>query len=364
MVWIRFNDNSNRDYPIVVNPGTLKEVGVLTHKQVKGSHACIISHPRIFKLYGARVVRSLKKSGFQTDIFLVPEGEHTKSLAMAEQIIGKMIHVRADRASFIVALGGGVVGDLAGFIAATYMRGISFIQIPTTLLAQVDSSVGGKVAVNHVLGKNLIGAFQQPRLVVTDPEVLETLSGRQLRSGMAEMIKAGIIADADFFTQLEKKMEQIVRLEMTVLSWAVAKSCSIKGHVVEQDEREQGVRAILNYGHTFGHALETYHHYRGYLHGEAVAVGMVIAARLAYALGVCNETICNRQIELISRAGLPTRGKGEKAEKILQLMKADKKVSAGENNFILTPNMGHATIMKKIPSFSMRRVLKAVLGSA
>jgi 3-dehydroquinate synthase len=361
-VWIRFGDK--RDYPIVVEPGILTKVGVLAKKQVRGKTTCVISHPRIYRLYGKTVERSLKKSGFQVHTILVPEGEATKSMLQAEKIIGKLIAKRVDRSACIVALGGGVIGDLAGFVAATYMRGIEFIQIPTTLLAQVDSSVGGKVAVNHALGKNLIGAFLQPRLVITDPKVLKTLAARQVRSGLAEMIKAAIIADAKFFGQLEKDIAGIMALDMQLLSKAIAKSCSIKGSVVEKDETEQGLRAILNYGHTFGHALEAYHHYQGYTHGEAVAIGMVMAAHLAAQLGLCKKGTVDRQVALLYQAELPTRGKREKASKIWEHMKTDKKVLAGENNFILTPNIGHARIVKKIPSFSVHQVLEAVLSGA
>ncbi|MCK5241839.1 3-dehydroquinate synthase [bacterium] len=361
-VWIRFGDK--RDYPIVVNPGVLTEVGALAQKQVRGKTACLISHPRIYRWYGNPVERSLKKAGFQVQPILVPEGEATKSMQQAEKIIGRMIAKRADRSSCLIALGGGVVGDLAGFVAATYMRGIEFIQIPTTLLAQVDSSVGGKVAVNHTLGKNLIGAFLQPRLVVTDPKVLKTLTARQFRSGLAEMIKAAIIADAKFFRQLEKDMPGIMALDMNLLSKAIIKSCSIKGAVVEKDETERGLRAILNYGHTFGHALETYHHYQGYTHGEAVSIGMVMAAHLAAQLGICKQETVKRQVSLLYQAKLPIRGKREKVAKIWEHMKTDKKVLAGENNFILTPYIGHARIMKKIPSFSVHRVLETIMGGA
>jgi len=361
-VWIRFGDR--RDYPIVVKPGALSFVGELAQKRVRGKTACLISHPRVHRLYGKQVEYVLRREGFQVQRILVPEGESTKTMGFAEEIIGRMIAFRADRSSFVVALGGGVVGDLAGFVAATYMRGIEFIQVPTTLLAQVDSSVGGKVAVNHAQGKNLIGAFLQPRLVVTDPTVLKTLPARQFRSGLTEMIKAAIIADAGFFLQLEKKMSKLTTLDLNTLSTAIARSCGIKGQVVEKDETEQGLRAILNYGHTFGHALETYHHYKGYTHGEAVAVGMVIAAQLARQCGLCSLETEQRQVALLRQAGLPTRGKGESAEKIWQLMKTDKKVRAGENNFVLTPIIGHARIVKKIASFSVRRVLKAVLGGA
>lgn len=359
-VWVRFNDH--RDYPIVVKTGALKTVGPLAGKRTTGRVACLVTHPRIHRLYGRTVERSLRGAGFVVHVLPVPEGETTKSLAWAERLIGRMIALRVDRSAVVIALGGGVVGDLAGFVAATYMRGLDFIQVPTTLLAQVDSSVGGKVAVNHPRGKNLIGAFLQPRLVVTDPLVLKTLAPRQLRAGLAEMIKAASIQDARFFSQLEREVQRLTQLDMRALTPAIARACAIKGRVVEKDETEQNLRAILNYGHTFGHALETYHAYGKYLHGEAVALGMVIAARLAESLHICSTQTAERQISVLKMAGLPIKGKGENIGDILSVMKIDKKVRSGENNFILTPKIGNARIVKKIPSFSVRRVLKAVLG--
>ncbi|MBN1594898.1 3-dehydroquinate synthase [candidate division FCPU426 bacterium] len=361
-VWIRFGDK--RDYPIVVDPGVLAATGTLVKKRVQGKTACLVSHPRIHRLYGKIVEGSLRRSGMKILRILVPEGETTKTLGQVEGVIGQMLHARLDRASFIVALGGGVVGDLAGLAAAIYMRGIEFIQIPTTLLAQVDSSVGGKVGVNHAQGKNLIGAFLQPRLVITDPQVLKTLTARQLRSGLAEMIKAGIIADSGFFRQMEEHIQDIAALDMKWMSTAIARSCRIKGRIVEKDEREKGLRAILNYGHTFGHALEAYHQYRGYTHGEAVALGMAIAAHLALLLGLCKTETVSRQISLLRQAGLPVKGKREELNRIESLMKVDKKASEGKNKFVLTPHIGHARIVKQISSFSVHRVLKAVLGSA
>ncbi len=359
-VWVRFGDH--RDYPIVVKPGALKTVGHLARRRTPARVACLVSHPRIHRLYGRTVERSLRGAGFAVHILLVPEGETTKSMAWAERLIGRMIALRVDRSAVVVALGGGVVGDLAGFVAATYMRGLDFIQVPTTLLAQVDSSVGGKVAVNHARGKNLIGAFLQPRLVIADPEVLKTLAPRQLRSGLAELIKAAIIRDARFFSQLEREVDRLARLDMRALTQSIARACAIKGQVVEKDETEQNLRAILNYGHTFGHALETYHRFGTYLHGAAVALGMAVAARLAESLHVCSTQTADRQIAVLKKAGLPVRGKGENIRDILNVMKTDKKVLEGENKYILTPKIGSARIVKKIPSFSVHRVLKAVLG--
>lgn len=358
-LWIRFGDH--RDYPIHIQPGILQQLGRLAAERVAGRNACLITHPRLFRLYGAKAAASLRAAGFRVGTITVPQGENSKSLAMAETCITRMIRQRLDRRSVVVALGGGVIGDLAGLVAALYMRGIPFIQVPTTLLAQVDSSVGGKVAVNHPLGKNLIGAFLQPRLVVTDPEVLASLPEREFRSGLAEVIKSAAIADADFFGWLEKNLPKILRQEPKALAEAIRRSCAIKGRVVEADETEQGLRAILNYGHTVGHALETYHHYSRYLHGEAVAIGMAAAAHLALELGLCPPGVVDRQEALLSQAGLPIRGNREAVGKILTFMKTDKKSLAGDMNFVLTPIIGDARICKKILPFSVRRVLMTVL---
>ncbi|MEW6517258.1 MAG: 3-dehydroquinate synthase [candidate division FCPU426 bacterium] len=361
-VWVRFGDR--RDYPIRVQPGALSRTGAWMRQRVAGRTACLITHPALQRLYGLRVSASLRAAGFDVLTLLVPAGETSKSLAWAERLISSMLRRRLDRSACVVALGGGVVGDLAGFVASVYLRGIEFVQIPTTLLAQVDSSVGGKVAVNHALGKNLIGAFLQPRLVVTDPETLRSLPRRQFRSGLAEMIKAAIIADAAFFKYLEKNLPLLLARDPKALSRALAWTCAIKGRVVEQDETEKNLRAILNYGHTFGHALETYHHYKQYLHGEAVAVGMVIAARLAQQTGLLSQTDSERQVRLIKMAGLPTVGKGENIQAIMSLMKIDKKARSGQNSFVLTPKIGGARIVRKIPPFSVQQALKTVLRKA
>lgn len=354
----------HRDYPIVVKPGAIKEVGHLVKGRVRGKQAFVLTHARIRRLYGRPVEQSLRSNGFQVKVIVLPEGETTKSLKMVEEVIAKLIKSQADRSAFLVALGGGVIGDLAGFVASIYMRGIDFVQVPTTLLAQIDSSVGGKVAVNHQLGKNLIGAFLQPRLVVTDPLVLRSLAKRQLKAGLAEMIKAAIIADHQFFRLLKKKMNELLALDINSLSWAIVRSCKIKALVVEKDEQEHGLRAILNYGHTVGHALETYHQYQKYLHGEAVAIGMVVAAKIAEANHVLTSSQADEQIAVIKQAGLPIKGNRENINKLITIMKTDKKASNGEIKFVLTPKIGHARISKKIAPFSVHRVLKAVLGSA
>jgi 3-dehydroquinate synthase len=361
-LWVRLD--RSRSYPIVIAPGALDDLGRLARPRLPGRTLCLVTHPRILRLYGRRAQRSLAVAGFRVHTLCLPEGEPAKSLAHAERICGAMLRWRLGRDAAVVALGGGVIGDLAGFAAAVYLRGVPFIQVPTTLLAQVDSSVGGKVAVNHALGKNTIGAFHQPRLVVSDPGVLATLSERQFRSGLAEVIKAGIIADARFFAALERRLPALAARSLPDLAWAIARACALKARVVEQDETEQGRRAILNYGHTLGHALEAYHGYRKYLHGEAVALGMAAAARLAGSLGVCTPRSAERQVRLLERAGLPVRGQGETVSRLMALMKTDKKARVGQVNFVLTPTIGNAKLYFKLTPFSVRRAVRQVVVGA
>jgi 3-dehydroquinate synthase len=360
-VWVRFSDQ--RDYPIIIEPGVLSGAGTWLRRRVAGRRVFILTHPRLQRLFGAGVVRSLQAAGFSAQVFCVPEGEKTKSLETLNRVIGAMLRARFDRRAVVIALGGGVIGDLAGLAAATFMRGVDFVQLPTTLLAQVDSSIGGKVGVNHALGKNMIGAFYQPRLVLIDPGVLKTLPGRQFRSGLAEIIKSAAIADEKLFTLLERQLPEILQKRPEVLTRLIQKTCAIKARIVEQDEKEAGLRAILNYGHTLGHALEAYHHYNGtYLHGEAVALGMLAAARLACWEGLADSKTLRRQEQIISQAGLPMQGRGEPVEEIISLMKVDKKAQAGNLNFVLTPKIGHARISNKLTPFSVRRAIKTVVS--
>jgi 3-dehydroquinate synthase len=285
-------DLKERGYSIKIGAGNLECLGEAMAaleplQDVKS--VLVVTDERVGPLYGKQVLSSLKRAGFTPLYHQLPEGEEYKSLESAEQLYTAAIENGLDRQSAVVALGGGVVGDLAGFVASTYMRGISLIQVPTTLLAQVDSSVGGKVAVNHPLGKNMIGAFYQPQLVFIDVHVLETLAPREVRAGLAEVIKYGVIQDGDFFSYLEGHLQQILALDEGVLSYVIKKSCAIKARVVEEDEREDGVRAFLNFGHTIGHALEALTFYRNYRHGEAVAAGMVAAAEIAVERGLLEE---------------------------------------------------------------------------
>ncbi|NTV51849.1 MAG: 3-dehydroquinate synthase [Candidatus Firestonebacteria bacterium] len=362
-VWVRFHDQ--RDYPIIIEPGILPSVGAWARRRTTGRTALIVTHPRLLRLFGPAVKGSLQAAGFSVHVQCVPEGEKTKSLETLNRVIGVMLQARLDRRTLVVALGGGVIGDLAGLVAATFMRGVDFIQLPTTLLAQVDSSIGGKVAVNHALGKNMIGAFHQPRLVLIDPLVLKTLPLRQFRSGLAEVIKSAAIADDKLFSFLERQMPEILKKNSKILTQIIQKTCAIKARIVAQDEKEGGLRAILNYGHTVGHALEAYHHYnKTYLHGEAVSLGMLAAVRLAVSAGVADIRTQQRQEQILRQAGLPGQGQGEKIEEIINLMKFDKKAKDGNLNFVLTPKIGHARISNKLTPFSVRRAIKTVVSGS
>jgi 3-dehydroquinate synthase len=355
--------SAQRSYPILIQPHALEQVGDFLRSQHIQSSLMIISQSAILRRHGKKLFSSLRSANFSFHTAIVPPGETAKDLHVVERVIGEMLRKQMDRATTVVAFGGGVVGDVAGLVAALYLRGIPFVQIPTTLLAQVDSAVGGKVAVNHPFGKNLIGAFWQPKLVITDPGVLSTLPRRQLRAGLAEIIKIAAIQDKNLFSYLEEHLPMLVMREPKVLSLVIAKACSIKARIVEADETEQGCRTWLNYGHTLGHALEAYHRYQGYLHGEAISIGMVASAMLAYQLGYCSKKTMERQRALIAQAGLPIHGKHEGVEKLMALIKVDKKTRKGELNFVLTPQIGRARICRNLRPFSVRQVIRAVVGA-
>jgi 3-dehydroquinate synthase len=292
--------------------------------------------------YGKAALTSLREGGFEPALLRIPAGETAKRLRIAERCYATLAAHRLERNSFVLALGGGVVGDLAGFVAATYLRGIDFVQVPTTLLAQVDSSVGGKVGVNLPAGKNLVGAFHQPRLVLCDIDTLKTLPARELRAGLAEIIKYGIIYDAPLFTRLEQDLPRLLKLDRECLVEVVARCCEIKAEVVSQDERESGLRSILNFGHTIGHALEAISGYGKYLHGEAIAIGQVAAARLSERrLGLSTAEVTRIQTAFTA-AGLPTKVRLNKLQmsRLLDAMRVDKKVSGGEIKFVLAKRIG------------------------
>lgn len=359
-----------RSYRIHVEAGGLDRLGQLTAAALgRGPGAAplpvlVVTNPEVNRLYGARAVGSLEAAGFAPHVAEVPAGEEHKNLAEAARLYDRCVEARLDRGSPVIALGGGVIGDLAGFVAATYLRGLPFVQVPTTLLAQVDASVGGKVAVNHERAKNLIGAFHQPRLVVADVTTLATLSPREFSAGMAEVIKHGVIADAEYFRFLEAEREAVARQEEGALIRVVAGSCRIKAAVVEADERESRLRMILNCGHTVGHALEAATGYRRFLHGEVVAIGLVAAGRLAQALGLGWSEAEQRRLEaLLSFFRLPVRIPGLALGDLLAIMALDKKSFDGRINWVLPTTVGHVEIVSGVDAALVAGVLRE-LGAA
>ena len=333
-----------RSYDIVFGSGWLEQFGEVVRPLLSEKSVVIISNPQIAKHYADSAIASLRQAGFEPALFTIPEGEKEKSLDSVRKCYDFLLERNYARQTTIVALGGGVIGDLAGFVAATYLRGVAFVQIPTSLLAMVDSSVGGKVGVNHPLGKNMIGAFHQPRLVFTDLALLKTLAPEEFRAGFAEVIKHGVIRSGELFEYLEGNLDAIFDLEPEALTRIVRDCCAIKARVVEEDERETGLRAILNYGHTLGHALESATNYEQLRHGEAIAIGMVAAAELAQRLSLLSRQEATRIAGLISRSGLPIRFPAVDRSKLLGLIKKDKKVRDGKVRFVLPTKIGEVTI--------------------
>jgi 3-dehydroquinate synthase len=341
----------NRSYAIKIGAGLLKQLGSECARLKLGARCAIITDTNVGKRFAKPAFESLVKAGFEPTLITVPAGETAKSLKSVQTCYDRLAANRLERKSFIVALGGGVVGDLAGFVAATYLRGIPFVQVPTTLLAQVDSSVGGKTGVNLKAGKNLVGAFYQPKLVLCDLDTLKALPEREFRAGLAEVIKYGIICDATLFAQLERDLPRLLRREPKSLAVVIARCCEIKAEVVGQDETEGGLRAILNFGHTIGHAIENSSGYGKYLHGEAIAIGQVAAARLSQQIFGLPTRDAERIEDLFVRAGLPVtiQLNGVRREKLFDAMKLDKKVNAGEIRFVLARRIGRVEFGQKIP---------------
>lgn len=324
--------------------------------------AFVVSNPTIWHLHGDRFARALEVAGVRACVELIGDGERFKTLETAARLYDRLIAERFGRRACVVAVGGGVVGDVAGFVAATFMRGVSFVQVPTTVVAMVDSAVGGKTGVDHPRGKNLIGAFWQPRLVAVDLAYLRTLGRHDLHGGFAEVIKYGMIADAEFFAWLEENVESALALEPGALRRVVRRSCELKAQVVGADERESGLRAILNYGHTFAHAIESCGEYRErQFHGQAVAIGMVAAAETALRLGMFSRAEAERQRALIERAGLPTCvPEGLAAEELLDRMRSDKKVVGGRLRFVLPVRIGEVAIRDDVRAELVLDVLRAL----
>ena len=353
----------NRSYNILIGRGLLAGLGPACKKLKLGARCAIITDTHVAGHFAKTAQRSLARAGFDALLIVVPAGETAKSLKTVQACYDKLARHRLERQSFIVALGGGVVGDLAGFVAATYLRGIPFVQVPTTLLAQVDSSVGGKVGVNLPAGKNLVGAFHQPRLVLCDFDTLRTLPPREFRSGLAEVIKYGIIRDAALFKKLERDLPKLLKRDPKTLAEVVARCCEIKAAVVGRDETDGGLRAILNFGHTIGHALEAISGlgYGTYLHGEAIAIGQVAAAELSARLTGLPTGDVARIRKLFQRADLPVAVKLDASSRkhLLAAMKLDKKVSGGEIKFVLARKIGKVDYGRKVPFSVVQDVLRS-----
>jgi 3-dehydroquinate synthase len=347
-----------RSYRILVEPGVRGRVGAELSRLGVGAKVALFSDLGILARHGGPVRDSLSKAGFEVTVVELPEGESAKTVDVAGRGWDALLAAGLDRGSTVVALGGGAVGDLAGFVAATYMRGVNFVQIPTTLLGQVDASIGGKTAIDHPKAKNLVGAFHQPRLVLVDPDVLTTLPDREYRSGLAEVIKHGIVLDAGYFADLEASREPLLAREIETLTRVVAGSCRLKAHVVERDEQEAELRAVLNYGHTIGHAVEAATGFARWTHGEAVALGIAAEARLAERLGLASASTTGRQVELLRAVGLPVRDSGAAPATVLEALGRDKKSRNGRVPFVLAPEIGRFTVVFDVPRETVLETLQ------
>ncbi|OGK81346.1 MAG: 3-dehydroquinate synthase [Candidatus Rokubacteria bacterium GWA2_70_23] len=348
----------SRSYRILVGPGLLRAVGAELSRTGVGSRVAVLSDEPVMALHGRQVVEGLEAAGFSVTEIRLPAGEAAKTLATAERAWDALLAAGLDRTSTVVAVGGGAVGDLSGFVAATYMRGVSFVQVPTTLLAQVDASIGGKTAIDHPRAKNLIGAFHQPRFVVVDPAVLLTLPEREFRSGLAEVIKHGIVLDAAYFADLEAHLSALLARDLPTLTRVVAGSCRIKAAVVERDEQEAELRAVLNYGHTIGHAVEAVTGFERWTHGEAVALGIAAEARLAERLGIAGADATARQTGILQAVGLPVRGSGAEPAAVIEALARDKKARDGRVPFVLAPRIGSFRLVFDVPQAAVLETLE------
>ncbi len=353
-----------RSYEIVIGHGILTDLGYAISRLGLGPKEMIVTSATLWRLYGKTVQDSLASSGFDVSVTNIGDDEESKSFGTVSLIYDKLLESEFDRNSGIVPVGGGVVGDVAGFAAATFMRGIRFVQVPTTLLAQVDSSIGGKTGVNHPKAKNLVGAFHQPTAVWTDVSTLLTLPERELRSGLAEVIKYAIIADQDLFAMLKKTVSSFSKASSDTLVDVVSRCCSIKARIVEQDEREHGVRSILNYGHTVGHALEALTNYAYYTHGEAVGIGMIAAAKISCEINATDSDTVELQESLVEAAGLPTRiDRAVDPHEIVEQLNRDKKRVGGRVRWVLPRTIGEVFLTDEVTSDAVLRILKDMITS-
>ena len=354
-------DLGDRAYPIYIGPGLLDQSElILPHLAQK--RVMVVTNTTVAPLYLARLTATLERGGVAVTSLALPDGEAYKNWETLNLIFDALLTQRAERKTTLIALGGGVIGDMTGFAAACYQRGMPFIQIPTTLLSQVDSSVGGKTGINHPLGKNMIGAFYQPQVVLADTDTLKTLPAREVSAGLAEIIKYGLIWDVGFLGWLEANMDKLRALDAQAIAHAIHRSCEIKAQVVSQDEREGGIRAILNLGHTFGHAIETGMGYGNWLHGEAVGAGMVMAAEASRRMGWLSEADVARARALIRAAGLPDVAPDLGADTWLDYMGHDKKVESGKLRFVLLKRLGEAVVTGDMPETTLRATLAACVA--
>ncbi|AVM75500.1 3-dehydroquinate synthase [Magnetospirillum gryphiswaldense] len=357
----------DRGYDILIGSGLLDQTGALMAPVMRGKRAFVVTDDQVGPVYLDRVLASLDKAGIAHDHTQITHGEHSKDFAHLEALVESMLDARCERSTMIIALGGGVVGDLTGFAAAILQRGVDFVQIPTTLLAQVDSSVGGKTGINTKKGKNLVGAFHQPRLVLADISVLDTLPRRQVLAGYAEVVKYGCIDDADFFTWLEANGDKVIDGDVAARRYAVAISCRAKARIVAADEREGGIRALLNLGHTFGHALEAETGYGDeILHGEAVALGMIMAFRLSARMGLAPVADADRLEGHLAAMGMPTRLSKQRhwnVERLVHHMAGDKKVKDGKITFVLARGIGKSFLTPEVPQQAVHDMLAEFIGA-
>ncbi len=354
-----------QSYPITIAPGILDFLGekmqALTNPPLgSGSNVLLVSNSTVFKLYGQRAIASLEKAGFKPNLCILPDGEQYKNFDSVLKIYKAALKSRLERSSTLIALGGGVIGDITGFAAATWLRGVNFVQVPTSLLAMVDASIGGKTGINYYQGKNLIGAFYQPRLVLVDPKVLQTLPWNEFRSALAEIIKYGVVWDAEVFRCLEESsnLKTLLDVRSHILFFLLSRSCQAKANIVAQDEKETGLRALLNYGHTIGHALESLTQYRYFSHGEAVAIGMLAAGEIAVFLNLWSRQEAQRQSTVIEKAELSNCIPSNlEIDKIMEVLSWDKKVQNGKVRFVLPTKIGSAYIREQVPPKLVNQIL-------
>ncbi len=350
-------DLGNDAYPILIGPNLLAQPDLIL-PYIRSSQVAIVSNTTVAPLYMSKVAEPLRQAGKSVLEIVLPDGEEFKTWETLNLIFDALLRARCERKVTLIALGGGVIGDMTGFAAASYQRGVPFIQIPTTLLSQVDSSVGGKTGINHPLGKNMIGAFYQPRIVLADMSTLETLPDREYSAGLAEVIKYGLLGDSEFFDWLEQNMPALLARDTATLEYAVHRSCWNKAKIVAEDERESGVRALLNLGHTFGHAIEAGMGYGVWLHGEAVAAGMAMAADLSCRMGWLSAEELARTLALLQAAKLPVNGARLGAQRYIELMSSDKKVEAGTIRFVLLKRIGEAVMHANVEAGLLQQVLE------